>query len=70
LQIDTETSKLVYKFVVKYSGVRDDQSVTLIRVMLLHPYKAFKVEDDFNISAGAEVEIRLHHGMAINLKNF
>jgi hypothetical protein len=34
--------------------------------MLLHPYKAFKIEDELKISNGAEVAIRIHKGMAIN----
>jgi hypothetical protein len=63
LQIDPETPNLVYEFEVKCTGGRKNQHVYLVCVMLLHPYKAFKIEDKFNISAGTEVELRLHPGM-------
>jgi uncharacterized protein with ParB-like and HNH nuclease domain len=70
LQIDSETSELIYEFEAVNSGGRDNQFIKLIRVMLLHPYKAFRIEDEFNISTGAQVEVRLHQGMAINLRTF
>jgi hypothetical protein len=67
LQIDQETSKLVYEFEVKCTGGRKHQPVSLLHVMLLHPYKAFKIEDKFNLSAGAEVQLRLHPGMTVRM---
>lgn len=66
--IDPETLKLVYEFEVKCTGGRKNQHVYLIRVMLLHPYKAFKIEDECNISGGAEVELRLHPGASYMVK--
>jgi hypothetical protein len=53
----------VYEFEVKYTGVRDEQSAVLVRVMLLHPYRAFGIEDELNISTGAKVKLRLRKGM-------
>jgi len=55
----------VYEFDVKYKGVRDEQSVILMRVMLLHPYKAFRIEDELNMSTGAELRVRLKIGTII-----
>ncbi|XP_021920403.1 putative helicase mov-10-B.2 isoform X4 [Zootermopsis nevadensis] len=66
--IDTETSKLDYEFEVMYTGVMKNRYITLIRVMLLHPYKAFRAEDDLDISTGAEVKIRLHKGASYMVK--
>jgi len=65
LQIEPETPELVYEFEVKYNGVRDEQSVILKRVMLLHPYRTFSTEDELNISAGANIHLRLREGMMI-----
>lgn len=56
----------MYEFEVMYTGIKHNQRLTLIRAMLLHPYKAFKIEDELKISNGAEVAIRIHKGMAIN----
>ena len=55
----------MYEFEVKYNGVRDEQSVLLRRVMLLHPYRAFSSEDEHNMSTGANVWVRLKRGMII-----
>jgi hypothetical protein len=65
LQIDPETPNLVYEFEVKCTGGRKNKQVCLVRVMLLHPYKVFRIEDEFNISSGSEVELRLHPGMTV-----
>jgi hypothetical protein len=65
LQIDPDTQELLYEFEVKCTAGRKNLPVSLIRVMLLHPYKAFKIQDEFNISAGAEVQLRLHPGMTV-----
>ena len=65
LQIDPETQELVYEFEVKYNGVRDEQSVLLERVMLLHPYKSFRIEDEHDIATGANIKLRLRIGMII-----
>jgi hypothetical protein len=65
LQINPETLKLVHEFEVKCTGGRKNQHVSLIHVMLLHPYKAFEIADKCNISGGAEVELRLHPGMTV-----
>jgi hypothetical protein len=53
----------VYQFEVNYKGVRDEQSVVLERVMLLHPYRTFRIEDELDMSTGAEVMLRLRIGM-------
>jgi hypothetical protein len=66
--MDPETPKLVYEFEVKCTGGRKNQHVYLIRMMLLHPYKAFKIEDEYNISGGAEVALRLYPGMAVIIR--
>jgi len=55
----------VYEFDVKYKGVRDEQSVILMRVMLLHPYKAFRIKDELNMSTAADFVLRLKIGMVI-----
>jgi len=55
----------VYEFDVKYNGVRDEESVILMRVMLLHPYRAFRIEDELNMSTGADVMLRLKIGMIV-----
>jgi hypothetical protein len=60
----------VYEFEVKYTSVKNEQSVLLRRVMLLHPYRAFTIEDEFNFSAGANVMIRLNTGMLITHFSF
>jgi hypothetical protein len=61
----------VYEFEVKYNGVRDEESVVLVRVMLLHPYRAFRIEDELNISTEAKVMLSLKKGMMItNLSPF
>ncbi|PNF41191.1 hypothetical protein B7P43_G01458 [Cryptotermes secundus] len=66
--IDPETSNVVYEFEVKFTGGRRIRHVSLVRAMLLHPYKAFKINDKFNISAGAEVELRLQPGASYVVK--
>ena len=53
------------EFEVKYNGVRDEQSVLLVRVMLLHPYRAFRIEDELKLSTEAKVVLRLKKGMMI-----
>jgi hypothetical protein len=68
LQIDPETQELVYEFEVKYNGVRSEQSVLLERVMLLHPYKTFRIEDKHGISTGANIMLRLSIGMIIKYR--
>lgn len=51
---------------MKYNGVRNEQSVVLMRVMLLHPYRAFRIEDKHNMSTGADkIMLRLKIGMMI-----
>lgn len=60
--IDPETGELMYRFEVKYTGVRNEQSVFLARVMLLHPYRAFRIEDESSLSTGSDVKIRLRIG--------
>jgi len=65
LQIDPETQELVYEFEVKYNGVRAEESVILVRVMLLHPYRTFSIEDKLNISTGTKVRLCLRKGMMI-----
>jgi hypothetical protein len=65
LQIDPETPELLYEFEVKCTGGRKNLPLSLIRVMLLHPYKAFRIQDKFNVSAGADVQLRLHPGMTV-----
>jgi hypothetical protein len=65
LQINPDTQELLYEFEVKCLGGRKNLPVTLIRAMLLHPYKAFRIQDDFNISAGAQVAVRLLPGMRV-----
>jgi hypothetical protein len=57
----------MYRFEVKYTGVRNEQSVFLARVMLLHPYRAFKIEDECNLSTGSDVKIRLRIGMMMKV---
>ena len=55
----------MYEFDVKYNGVRDEQSVLLREVLLLHPYGAFRIEDKHNMSTGDKVQVRLKRGMII-----
>jgi hypothetical protein len=65
LQIALEAQELAYEFEVKYTGVKSEESVVLMRVMLLHPYRVFSIEDERNISTRAKVMLRLQRGMMI-----
>lgn len=66
--VDPEEQGLVYEFEVKYSSVKNEQSVLLMRVTLLHPYRAFTIEDKFNFSSGANLMIRLNTGASYTFK--